>query len=91
MSFLRSFALFWWNFIVGDDWQVALGLGVGLAVLAEHQDAAALEGHAVRRLVRVVLKPCGTATLRLIDGEGQPMPANHGWAEMAGRILVDDH
>jgi hypothetical protein len=32
MRFLRSFALFWWNFIVGDDWRVALGLAVGLAL-----------------------------------------------------------
>jgi hypothetical protein len=32
MRFLRSFALFWWNFIVGDDWRVALGLVGGLAL-----------------------------------------------------------
>jgi hypothetical protein len=30
MSYLRSFALFWWNFVVGDDWRAALGLAIAL-------------------------------------------------------------
>ena len=30
MRFVRSFALFWWNFVVGDDWRAALGLAVAL-------------------------------------------------------------
>jgi hypothetical protein len=30
MKYLRAFALFWWDFIVGDDWLVAAG--VALAV-----------------------------------------------------------
>ena len=29
---LRSFALFWYDFVVGDDWQVAVGVIVALAV-----------------------------------------------------------
>ena len=32
MKHLRSFALFWWDFVVGDDWRVAAG--VALALLA---------------------------------------------------------
>jgi hypothetical protein len=32
MSYVSSFALFWWNFVVGDDWRVAAGLAVGLAL-----------------------------------------------------------
>jgi hypothetical protein len=32
MKYLRAFALFWWDFIVGDDWLVAAG--VALAVVA---------------------------------------------------------
>ena len=32
MRHLRSFARFWWNFIVGDDWRVAAGLAVGLVL-----------------------------------------------------------
>jgi hypothetical protein len=34
MRFVRSFGRFWWNFIVGDDWRVAAGVGVALAVTA---------------------------------------------------------
>jgi hypothetical protein len=30
MRYVRSFALFWWNFVVGDDWRAALGLAVAL-------------------------------------------------------------
>jgi hypothetical protein len=39
MRYLRSFARFWWNFIVGDDWIVAAGVGVaiGLTALLAHQ------------------------------------------------------
>jgi hypothetical protein len=39
VKYLRSFALFWWNFIVGDDWRVAAGLAValGLTSLLTHQ------------------------------------------------------
>ena len=32
MRHLRSFARFWWDFIVGDDWQLAAGVGVALVV-----------------------------------------------------------
>jgi hypothetical protein len=32
VKYLRSFARFWWDFIVGDDWRVALGIAVSLAV-----------------------------------------------------------
>ena len=32
MSHLRSFALFWWNFVVGDDWRLAAGIAVTLGV-----------------------------------------------------------
>ena len=31
MRYVRSFCLFWWNFIVGDDWRVAAGVAVALA------------------------------------------------------------
>ena len=43
MKFLRSFAAFWWNFIVGDDWRVALGLAGGLVLtwFLEHYGVAA--------------------------------------------------
>lgn len=34
MRYLRSFGRFWWNFIVGDDWRVAAGVAVALALTA---------------------------------------------------------
>jgi hypothetical protein len=39
MRYLRSFGHFWWEFVVGDDWRVALGLAIalGLTGLLTHQ------------------------------------------------------
>jgi hypothetical protein len=31
---IRSFAAFWWNFIVGDDWRVAVGVAGALGLSA---------------------------------------------------------
>jgi hypothetical protein len=31
---LRGFAAFWWDFIVGDDWRVAAGVIAALATTA---------------------------------------------------------
>jgi hypothetical protein len=43
MSYLTAFGRFWWDFVVGDDWRVALGLLVALGVsgLLASQDIAA--------------------------------------------------
>ena len=34
MRYLGAFGRFWWNFIVGDDWRVAAGVAVALALTA---------------------------------------------------------
>jgi hypothetical protein len=34
MRYLRAFVLFWWDFIVGDDYRIALGVIVLLAATA---------------------------------------------------------
>jgi hypothetical protein len=34
MKRLRAFAAFWYDFVVGDDWPVAVGLAVSLALTA---------------------------------------------------------
>ena len=41
MKRLRAFGLFWWDFVVGDDWRMAAGVIVILAVsaLIAHQGA----------------------------------------------------
>jgi hypothetical protein len=33
MSLLRSFGRFWYDFVVGDDWKIAVGVVLALAVL----------------------------------------------------------
>jgi len=30
----RAFAHFWWDFVVGDDWRVAVGVAVAVALSA---------------------------------------------------------
>ena len=30
MRYLRSFAVVWWDFVVGDDWRVAAGIAIAL-------------------------------------------------------------
>jgi hypothetical protein len=43
MSHVRSFARFWWDFVVGDDWRVAAGVALALIatwVLAREGDEA---------------------------------------------------
>jgi hypothetical protein len=32
MKYVRSFARFWWDFVVGDDWRVAAGLALALGL-----------------------------------------------------------
>jgi hypothetical protein len=43
MRYIRSFGLFWWDYIVGDDWRVAAGLALafGLTWLLAHNGIAA--------------------------------------------------
>ena len=43
MRYLVSFARFWWDFIVGDDWLVAVGVVIafGFTGLLAHRDLSA--------------------------------------------------
>ena len=43
MKYLVAFARFWYDFIVGDDWRVAVGIAAALGVTAllAHHDVAA--------------------------------------------------
>jgi hypothetical protein len=45
MRFVRGFGRFWFDFIVGDDWRIALGvvLVLGLGALLVAADALAAE------------------------------------------------
>jgi hypothetical protein len=33
MRFLKSFAQFWYDFLIGDDWKIAAGVILALAVV----------------------------------------------------------
>jgi hypothetical protein len=41
MRYLRTFGLFWYDFVVGDDWRVAVGVvaTISVAFLAAHHGA----------------------------------------------------
>ena len=34
MKYVGAFVRFWYDFIVGDDWRVAVGVGAGIALTA---------------------------------------------------------
>jgi hypothetical protein len=34
LGWLRSFGAFWWDFVVGDDWRVAVGVVLALVITA---------------------------------------------------------
>ena len=34
MKYIRAFGAFWWDFIVGDDWRVAVGVLLAFGVTA---------------------------------------------------------
>jgi hypothetical protein len=43
VKWTKSFALFWYDFVVGDDWRLAIGviLGLGLTALVAHATSVA--------------------------------------------------
>ncbi len=34
MRIIRNFILFWYHFVIGDDWRIAVGVIVGLLITA---------------------------------------------------------
>jgi hypothetical protein len=73
MRHVVSFARFWWEFIVGDDWRIAAGLAValGLCALLVHEAVAAwwLLPLAALALLAESLR---RATRSPAEGEGLP-------------------
>jgi hypothetical protein len=47
MRFIKAFFVFWYDFIVGDDWRVALGVVSSLAVCAVLAATEAIETEAI--------------------------------------------
>ena len=55
MNALRRFGRFWWDFVVGDDWRIAAGVVVALAVSATLADAGVPAWWVLPTAVAVVL------------------------------------
>lgn len=70
MRFLVAFGRFWYDFIVGDDWKISVGVVLALAVLVGALRARLFgdEGLAVLGGVAVVV---GFAVVLLIDVRGK--------------------
>jgi hypothetical protein len=55
MNALRRFGRFWWDFVVGDDWRIAAGVVLALAVSATLADAGVPAWWILPAAVAVVL------------------------------------
>jgi hypothetical protein len=53
MRFATGFARFWWDFIVGDDWRIAVGVVVVLAAGALLVSGGGVSDHLVAAVVAV--------------------------------------
>jgi hypothetical protein len=66
MRFVRGFLRFWWDFIIGDDWRIALGvtfvLGVGAVLVASDAVSDAVLAPLV------ALGVVGVATVSIVAG-----------------------
>lgn len=66
MKALAAFGRFWYDFVVGDDWKIAVSVVLSLAVLAVLLRADVLGEHGLAVLGAVLLMAAFTASL-LID------------------------
>ncbi len=64
MRWLKSFGLFWWDFVIGDDWVVAAAVVVGLAVTAALTHVAGMNAWWLLPLVVVGLVPVSIRRLQ---------------------------
>jgi hypothetical protein len=53
MRLIRGFARFWWDFVVGDDWRIAVGVAVVLGLGAVLAGSEALSDAVLAPLVAV--------------------------------------
>jgi hypothetical protein len=60
VKWIRSFALFWYDFVVGDDWRLAIGVIVGLGLTALVAHASSLAAWWVAPIVVLVVLVAST-------------------------------
>ena len=89
MSRLRGFAVFWWRFVAGDDWRVAAGIVVALALtglLAHHgHNAWWLMPLAVALLLATALRRAARAARAGSEGAEPDRRAEAGGAVEAAQ------
>jgi hypothetical protein len=66
MRVVRGFARFWWDFIVGDDWRIALGVTIVLAIGAVLVAWDSLSDAVLAPLVALGI--IGVATVSIVAG-----------------------
>ena len=66
--FVTGFLSFWWDFIVGDDWRIAVGvlvvLGVGAVLVASDASQALVAALTAAGIMIVAIASIVTAALR---------------------------
>ncbi len=63
MRFLRSFARFWYDFIVGDDWKIAAGIVVAVGLTVGALKARLFGDHGLAVLGAVLIVAAFAASL----------------------------
>ena len=66
MRFVRGFLRFWWDFVIGDDWRIALGVTIVLALGAVLVASDALSDAVLAPLVALGI--VGVATVSIVSG-----------------------
>lgn len=69
LGFVKGFAMFWYEFIVGDDWKIAGAVVASLGVAAALVASAAL-GDTALVVIAVALLVVGFVTAVLVDVRG---------------------
>lgn len=47
MTFLKSFGQFWYDFIIGDDWKIAVAVVTALTIVVLAMETTSLGDHAL--------------------------------------------
>jgi hypothetical protein len=69
MSYLKAFFVFWYDFIVGDAWEVAVGVGTSLLVISAitHSGEARLQRYGWVVLPLIIAALLGYSIWRVRD------------------------
>jgi hypothetical protein len=82
MRRVKAFAMFWWDFVVGDDWTVAAGVAVAFATTALLAHAGVPAWWLVPAVVTVLM---GIYLVRATRRSGAPVSIQ------ADDVLTGDH